>query len=103
MRLPLFFVDLFYIKNTIFLYIYIYIYILGVARYTEVTARYVPRFGVTVWYNFDTTGKKFYYALFLFIYFEQTVVQITISKNLNVLFSLCRPLYSDALRLTLSV
>ncbi len=35
--------------------------------------------GVTVRYDFGTTGeKKFYYGLFLFIYFEQTVVQITI-------------------------
>ncbi len=29
----------------IYIYIYIYIYILGVARYTDVTARYVTRFG----------------------------------------------------------
>ncbi len=35
--------------------------------------------GVTVQYDFGTTGKKqqIYYARFLFIYFEQTVVQIT--------------------------
>ncbi len=34
--------------------------------------------GVKVRYNFSTTGikKEIYYALFLFIYFEQTVVQI---------------------------
>ncbi len=32
--------------------------------------------GVTVRYNFGTTGKKLIYARFLFIYFEQTVVQI---------------------------
>ncbi len=51
-------------------YIYIYIYI----WYTDVTVRYVPRF--------DTISvqqekkKEIYYAQFLFIYFEQTVVQI---------------------------
>ncbi len=34
---------------------------------------------VTVRYDFGTTGKKtIYYARFLFIYFEQTLVQITI-------------------------
>ncbi len=34
--------------------------------------------GVTVRYDFGTTEKEIYiyYALFLFIYFEQTVVQI---------------------------
>ncbi len=33
--------------------------------------------GVKVRYNFSTTEKKkIYYAQFLFIYFEQTVVQI---------------------------
>ncbi len=34
--------------------------------------------GVTVRYDFGTTGEKkeIYYALVLFIYFEQTVVQI---------------------------
>ncbi len=34
--------------------------------------------GVTVRYNFGTTGEKIliYYALFLCIYFEQTLVQI---------------------------
>ncbi len=36
--------------------------------------------GVTVQYDFGTTGEKkqIYYTRFLFIYFEQTVVQITI-------------------------
>ncbi len=37
--------------------------------------------GVTVRYDFGTTGtkkKESYYARFLFIYFEQTVVQIMI-------------------------
>ncbi len=57
----------------------IYIYILGVARYTDVMVRYVPRFGghgsIRFRYN---RKKKIYYAQFLFIYFEQTVVQITI-------------------------
>ncbi len=87
--------DLFYIKNNTYIYIYIYIYILGVARYTDVTARYVTRFGGHILIQLE---KKIYNALFLLIYFEQTVVQITIYKKLNVLFSLCRPLYSDALR-----
>ncbi len=42
--------------------------------------------GVTVRYGFGTTGKKqqIYYARFLFIYFEQTVVQITIFSHLDV-------------------
>ncbi len=47
-------------------------YVLGVARYTDVTVQYVLRF--------DTIsvqqGKKIYYARVLFLYFEQTVVQI---------------------------
>ncbi len=55
-------------------------YILGVARYTDVTVRYVPRF--------DTIsvqqGKTIYYARVLFLYFEQTVVQITIFFHLDV-------------------
>ncbi len=42
--------------------------------------------GVTVRYNFGTTGKKkeIYYAQFLFIYCEQTVVQIKKKIHLNV-------------------
>ncbi len=40
--------------------------------------------GVMVRYDFDTTGKKIYYARFLFIYFEQTVVQIKKQIHLNV-------------------
>ncbi len=41
--------------------------------------------GVTVRYDFGTTGKKeIYYAQFLFIYFEQTVVQIIIFFHLDV-------------------
>ncbi len=41
---------------------------------------------VTVRYDFGTTGKKkeIYYARFLFIYFEQTVVQITFFSYLDV-------------------
>ncbi len=54
-------------------------YILGVARYTDVMVRYVPRFGghgsIRFRYNMK---KKIYYAQFLFIYFEQTV---TVSAN----------------------
>ncbi len=55
-----------------------YIYsILGVARHTDVTVRYVPWFGghgsIRFRYNMK---KKEIYARFLFIYFEQTVVQI---------------------------
>ncbi len=59
-------------------YIYIYIYILGVARYTDVTVRYVPRFGGqgSIQFQYNRKKKKIYYAQFLFIYFEQTVVQI---------------------------
>ncbi len=64
----------------IYIYIYIYIYILGVAWYTDVTFGTYLGSGVTVRYDFGTTGKKkeIYYARFLFIYFEQTVVKITI-------------------------
>ncbi len=42
--------------------------------------------GVTVRYDFGTTGKKkqIYYARFLLIYFEQTVVQIIIFFHLDV-------------------
>ncbi len=63
-----------------------YVYLLGVARYTDVTVRYVPRFGVTVRFDFRTTGEKkeIYYARFLFIYFEQTVVQIKKKFHLDV-------------------
>ncbi len=41
--------------------------------------------GVTVRYDFGTTEKKkeIYYARVLFIYFEQAVVQITISFHLD--------------------
>ncbi len=63
----------------IYIYIYIYtVYILGVARYTDVTVRYVPRFGGhgSIRFRYNMKKKKFYYARFLFIYFEQTVVQI---------------------------
>ncbi len=55
-------------------------YILGVARYTDVTVRYVPRFGGhgSIRFRYNREKKEIYYAQFLFIYFEQTVVQITI-------------------------
>ncbi len=40
--------------------------------------------GVTVRYDFGTTGKKeIFYARVLFIYFEQTLVQITIFFHLD--------------------
>ncbi len=60
----------------IYIYIYIYIYILGVARYTDVTVRYVPRFGGhgSIRFRYNREKKKIYYARFLLIYFEQTVV-----------------------------
>ncbi len=56
----------------------IYIYILGVARYTDVTVRYVPQFGGhgSIRFRYNMKKKEIYYARFLFIYFEQTVVQI---------------------------
>ncbi len=68
--------------NSDIIYIYIYIYtvysILGVARYTDVTVRYVPRFGGhgSIRFRYNMKKKEIYYARFLFIYFEQTVVQI---------------------------
>ncbi len=42
--------------------------------------------GVTVRYDFGTTGEKkeIYYARFHLIYFEQTFVQITIFFHLDV-------------------
>ncbi len=59
------------------IYIYI-IYILGVARYTDVTVRYVPWFGGhgSIRFRYNMKKNEIYYARFLFIYFEQTVVQI---------------------------
>ncbi len=49
--------------------------VLGVARYTDVTVWYVPRFDTI---SVQQGKKEIYYATiyFLFIYFEQTVVQI---------------------------
>ncbi len=51
-------------------------YILGVERYTDVTVRYVPRFGgqgsITFWYN----RKKKSICSVSFHFFEQKVVQI---------------------------
>ncbi len=59
--------------------------VIGVARYTDVTVRYVPWFGghgsIRFRYNMK---KKIYYAWFLFIYFEQTVVQIKKKIHLDV-------------------
>ncbi len=56
----------------------VYIYILGVARYTDVTVRYVPQFGGhgSIRFRYNMKKKEIYYARFLFIYFEQTVMQI---------------------------
>ncbi len=48
--------------------------------------------GVTVRYDFGTTWKKkeIYYARFLFIYFEQTVVQIKkIHLDVKILHITC--------------
>ncbi len=59
-------------------YIYIYIYILGVSRYTDVMVRYVPRFRGhgSLRFQYNRRKKKvIYYAQFLFIYLELTVVQ----------------------------
>ncbi len=73
------------ILNTI---VYIYcIYILGVARYTDVTVRYVPRFGGhgLIRFRYNRKNKKqIYYSQFLLIYFEQTVVQIKKKFHLDV-------------------
>ncbi len=91
---------------------YIYIYILGVARCTDVTVRYVPRFGGhgSIRFRYNRKKKDIYYARFLFIYFEQTIVQIKkihldvkilhiitcyISKIRFVFTNKSRPLYSD--------
>ncbi len=59
------------------------IYILGVARYTDVTVRYVPRFGGhgSIRFRYNMKKKEIYYARFLFIYFEQTVTLVQIKKN----------------------
>ncbi len=56
---------------------------IGVARYTDVTVRYVPRFGGhgSIPIRNNRKKKEIYYARFLFIYFEQTVVQI---KNKSI-------------------
>ncbi len=56
------------------------------ARYTDVTVRYVPRFGGhgSIRFQYNRKKKEIYYARFLFIYFEQTVVQITIFSHLDV-------------------
>ncbi len=51
-------------------------YIVGVARYTDVTVRYVPRFGghSSIRFRYNMNKKEIYYALFLLIL--KTVVQI---------------------------
>ncbi len=89
---------------------------LGVARYTDVTVRYVPRFGGhgSIRFRYNMKKKEIYYARFLFINFEQTVVQILKKFHLDVkilhiitcyIYKICfvfivctnksRPLYSD--------
>ncbi len=57
-------------------YIKVYMYLIGVARHTDVTVRYVPRFGGhgSIRFRYNRGKKQIYYARFLFIYFEQTVV-----------------------------
>ncbi len=67
-------------------YVCVYTYILGVARYTDVTVRYVPRFGGhgLIRFRYNRKKKQIYYAQSLFIYFEQTVVQITFFSHLDV-------------------
>ncbi len=52
-------------------------YLIGVAQYTDVTVRYIPRLGGR--YVFFTTEKKYIY--FLFFFFLQTVVQKKKKKN----------------------
>ncbi len=61
-------------------------YIVGVAPYTDVTVRYVPRFGGhgSIRFQYIREKKEIYYARFLFIYFEQTVVQIKKKIHLDV-------------------
>ncbi len=71
--------------------IYIYI-ILVVARYTDVTVWFVPRFGGhgSIRFRYNVGKKEIYYARFIFIYLEQTVVQKKILdvKILNIITSL---------------
>ncbi len=52
--------------------------LLGVAWYTDVMVRYIPRFGGhgSIRFRYNMKIKEIYYARFLFIYFEQTVVEI---------------------------
>ncbi len=56
----------------------VYIYIIGVARYTDFMVRYVPRFGGhgSMQFRYNRGKKEIYYAQFIFIYFERTVMQI---------------------------
>ncbi len=53
-------------------------WLLVVARYTDVTVRCVPRFRGhgSIRFRYNRGKKEIYFAQFLFIYFEQTVVQI---------------------------
>ncbi len=47
----------------------VYVYVLGVARYTDVTVRYVPRFGGhgSIWFRYNRKKKKRITMLFSFI------------------------------------
>ncbi len=55
------------------------------ARYTDVTVRYVPQFGGhgLIRFRYNSIKKKICYARGFFIYFEQTVVQIKIKIHLD--------------------
>ncbi len=74
-----------------YIYIYIYIYILGVARYTDVTVRYVPQFWGS---RFDTISvqqeknKIIYYAWFLFIYFEQSSTVVIVNIIIHYIYNM---------------
>ncbi len=60
---------------------------LGLARYTDVTVRYVPRFRghCSIRFRYNREKKtNLLYVRFLFIYFEQTVVQIKKKFHLDV-------------------
>ncbi len=80
---------------TQFLYVRYIQYILGVARYTDVTVRYVPRFGGhgSIRFRYNMKKKEIYYARFLFIYFEQPVVQIYKKIHLDVKILIIITLY----------
>ncbi len=61
---------------SLYIYIYIYIYIRGDTVHRCHGSVRTSVQGVTVQYNQYEKKKEIYYARFLFIYFEQTVVQI---------------------------